>query len=285
MGNLGNHLYRLRPFKAILRAADFNRARRAMRSMPNLNKDENSLLAAVSLSVHGNDNMYVYPKAEHYLSVGISAIRCIEFALASAGSEASIRSILSFPCGYGRELRFLKNRFPGATITGCDIDPDALDFCRREFAIEVASSNNDFNKIALDGKFDLIWSGSLLTHLDAARAADLLRFFHDHLSPGGICVFTTHGRLSEKWFVESPTAYGVTEVAGQQILDQLNKTGYGYGDYPNCSGYGISVASSKRIRELAHNAGSWNEVWYQEQGWDNHQDVFAFLNSASVQPA
>lgn len=285
MGNLGNFLYRSRPFKAMLRAADFKRARQAICTMPDVSAGEKDLLADVSLSVHTNDNMYVYPKAEHYLSVGISATRCIESALEKAGSNTAVRSILSFPCGYGRELRFLKHRFPDARITACDIDELALDFCHREFTVEAALSDRDFNEITLEGKFDLIWSRSLITHLDAKRAAELLRFFHGHLSPGGICVFTTHGRLSEKWFVANQTAYGVSEEAGQQILEQLHRTGYCYGDYPNCPGYGISVTSSERIREMARNAGPWSEIWYLERGWDNHQDVCAFSNRSPTQPA
>lgn len=278
MGNLGNFLYRFRSLRGPLRVADLKRAKRAIRSKADVSDSEQALVAKVSLSVHQNDNMYLYPKAEHYLSVGISAIRCIESALKSAGSKTAVRSILSFPCGYGRELRFLKHRFPDANITGSDIDCAALDFCRREFAVKTVLSDKDFSKVSLESKFDLIWSGSLITHLDAGRAAELLRFFHSRLSPGGLCVFTTHGQLSEKWFSKNKTAYEMSYDAGQQILDQLHQTGYGYADYAASPGYGISVARKERMQEMARSVGSWTEVCFLEHGWDSHQDVFAFSN-------
>ncbi|MEF9426794.1 MAG: class I SAM-dependent methyltransferase, partial [Candidatus Mariimomonas ferrooxydans] len=94
-----------------------------------------------------------------------------------------IRSILDFPCGYGRVLRFLRARFADADITISEINPVALDFCKREFSVKSVILDKDFSKLSLTCKLDLIWCGSLITHLDEKAATDLLKFFHDILSP------------------------------------------------------------------------------------------------------
>ena len=71
-----------------------------------------------------------------------------------------------------------------------------LDFCQRAFSAKTVRSDIDFNKLSLPGKYDLIWCGSLVTHLDELAAINLLKFFHSHLSPDGLCIFTTHGQYS-----------------------------------------------------------------------------------------
>jgi hypothetical protein len=51
---------------------------------------------------------------------------------------------------------------------------------------------------------------------------------------------------------------------------------YGYSDFQESPGYGISLAAHPRMSSLARSAGAWHEVLYLESGWDNHQDVYAF---------
>jgi len=80
-------------------------------------------------------------------------------------------------------------RFPHAIICACDIQPEAVEFCRRAFDAEAVVSKEDFAKVSLPGLVDLIWSGSLLTHLDECRATELLRLYHGSLASGGLCVF------------------------------------------------------------------------------------------------
>ena len=127
--------------------------------------------------------MYAISSPEEYLSAGLSAVRCIDYVLARSAGHNNVRSILDFASGYGRVLRFLKARFPLADITSSDIDPTAVDFCRRAFSVNTIVSSLDFGGISMSNKFDLIWCGSLVTHIDENRAARLLRLFRDHLSP------------------------------------------------------------------------------------------------------
>jgi hypothetical protein len=49
-------------------------------------------------------------------------------------------------------------------------------------------------KIPIRETFDLIWVGSLLTHLDEPLWHEFLAFHVDRLNPQGLLVLTAHGR-------------------------------------------------------------------------------------------
>lgn len=241
-----------------------------------LTRQENALLSHVSARVHSNDAMYAISSDQEYLSAGLSALRCIQYSLSQSNKDKEVRAILDFPCGYGRVLRFLKAGFPDADITVSDIDGEALDFCRRVFAVSPEMSNRDFRKLSISKKFDLIWSGSLITHIDESAATHLLKFFRNHLAPGGLCIFTTHGQVVADSIQNKQPIFGLTEDAQQQIISQFHQSGYGYADYPNQHGVGISVISRERMRSIACSVGQWKELCYLEHGWDNLQDVYSF---------
>lgn len=260
--------------RVLYRAADFRSARETLLSSNALSDEEKALLNKVSGQVHRNDGTYTPTAARHYLSVGLSAVRCIENALNKSNQDKAVRDVLDFGCGYGRVLRFLRVRFPDAEITVSDIDPVALDFCKRVFSVKYIMSDKDFNKLSLTGKFDLIWCGSVITHINQRGTTDLLKFFHDHLSPGGLCVFTTCGPTSVEWIQRKRT-----EIAQQEVLSQFHEKGYGYADYKNRRGYGVSVVSHDRMLAIARGVGQWNQAFYLERGWDNYQDVYGLTNA------
>ena len=264
------------------RRLDLRSAHKALLRSDTLSNDEKYLLQNISLQVHPNDDMYEPGTGRHYLSIGLTSHRCINAALAHAPHP--VRTILDLPSGYGRFLRFLKGSFPHATICGCDIMPKAVEFCRREFQVETILSNQDLSKVLLPGPFDLIWSGSLLTHLDEHRAIELLRLYHRNLAPGGLCIFTMHGRTSATWLDNGAETYGLTEASRLKILSELNNGGYGYADYHPGSAYGISVATRARIIEMASAAGSWSFSSFFESAWSDHHDVYAFTKGPAKAP-
>src|SRR5205085_9800968 len=84
-------------------------------------------------------------------------------------------------------------RFPDARVTACELLPDAVRFCAETFNAIPAQSAYELDTLTLGARYDLIWCGSLATHLDARRTRALVRFFARHLAPGGLLLFTTHG--------------------------------------------------------------------------------------------
>jgi hypothetical protein len=246
-----------------------------LREVPLLTAEEKRLLRSVSPNVDPFDTMYAPGKAGHYLLVGISAIRCIEAVLENTSLRADeIRSILDFPVGYGRVLRFLRAKFPQARISGAELDASAMSFCMREFSIEPVKTLQDFSQISTPGRFDLIWCGSLLTHINEDSAIALLRFFRDHLTENGVCLVSMHGHTSAEWVRQKKHTYGLALVEQQELLQQYEQSGYGYVDYSNVLGYGISIASPERMKTIICQLGKC--IFFQAAAWDHHHDVYGF---------
>src|SRR5260370_28242185 len=123
---------------------------------------------------------------EVYFSVGWSALRCINISLMAAGTEpASVGTILDLPCGHGRVQRYLREAFQNADITACDLLHDGVDYCAKTFGARPLYSDENPANIAIEANsFDLIWVGSLLTHLRADRWRDFLGLFERSLRLG-----------------------------------------------------------------------------------------------------
>jgi SAM-dependent methyltransferase len=261
-----------RIFGELYRPADFRSAKRRLSESDAWSDEEKALLGKVSSRVYPGDVMYVEcSNFAEYLSAGLSAIRCIEHAFKESNRDYHVQTILDFPSGYGRVLRFLKARFPDANITVSEIDPIALDFCRDVFSVKTKISNADFTRLSMPGKFDLIWCGSLITHIDDKAATDLLRFFHDHLAPNGLCVFTTHGRRAVELIENKTHTFALTEDEQEQLLSEFHAKGYGYVDSRP-----ISLVSYERMLAIAGSVGHWGPTSYLPHGWDELQDVYGF---------
>jgi cyclopropane fatty-acyl-phospholipid synthase-like methyltransferase len=254
-----------------LQAAVYN-----LLNQENYSPEKKTWLRQISTRVHKYESGYISDGGEHYLKVGLSAMKCIHEAMDSCGLTNPI-SILDFPCGYGRVMRFLKAAFPRAQIEGADLDKKANRFCSRIFGAKTLDSKPDLEELKLENKYDLIWCGSLVTHLEKERIATLLHFFFRHLNQGGICVFTSHGVRVEDLLARGEINYSLTPDLVEKVLKGYRESGAGFSEYNESrEGYGISLTSDAVIRTLAAEAGDWSCVYFEPAGWDNHQDVYAF---------
>jgi SAM-dependent methyltransferase len=211
--------------------------------------------------------------SRHYLGVGLSAMRSIDRALRH--TQIKPRNILDLPSGHGRVLRFLRVAFGEADITSCELDRGAVEFCERTFGVTGILSNTDVSALTFPRQFDLIWCGSLVTHLDEQRTADLLRSFWRHLTPGGLCLFTTHGQTALNWLLSGTETYGLSAAVIQKVLSEFAARGFGYTDYDQ-PGYGFSLVSLDRMTKISSAVGDWSLAVFLEAGWDDHQDVYGF---------
>lgn len=240
-----------------------------------LTEPERALLAKVSSRIYPGDGMY-HGDGTHYFKVGLSAIRCIDEALAGT-NFTEVQTILDFPCGSGRVLRFLRERFPAAEITACELDPGPVKFCVRTFGALPAFSALNLDEVVLPQSFDLIWCGSLVTHLNERGILSLLRLFHRQLRTGGLMIFTTHGDFVPGRILRRDFDYGLTPEQIDRIGASYPETGYGFEDYAGEKDYGVSLTSPGWIRRRVAEVGGLREVYFKERGWDDHQDVFGFV--------
>lgn len=210
-----------------------------------------------------------------YFEVGVSALHCIRRALETAGITPS--SILDMPSGHGRVTRMLKAAYPDARLTVCDLDPDAVDFCAATFGAEGAYSREDVGELQLPRAFDLIWCGSLFTHLESPRWPQFLHFFDRHLTPDGVLVFTTHGRQPIQWMNENVYSYGLQPAEQKALIEDYDRTGFGFVSPAN-QAFGISLSSVSFVCGQLERIGSLRLIGAHEAGWAGHQDVFTCLH-------
>jgi 2-polyprenyl-3-methyl-5-hydroxy-6-metoxy-1,4-benzoquinol methylase len=259
-------------FRRHIRSLETASARSALLRSPALSDSEKRLLKRISIRVAPDDTMF--DRGRSYLGVGISAMRCIDRAVRH--TQTNVHNILDLPCGHGRVLRFLRAEFGKAGIIACEIDPKAVRFCERTFNATGVLSTPHLSKLIFSHQFDLVWCGSLVTHLDEERTTDLLRCFEHHLAPGGVCLFTTHGHTVLKWLQTHAHSYGLSPGQREKLLAEFSARGYGYADYDQ-PGYGVSLVSFERMAKIASGIGDWVLVMFLEQGWGDHQDVYGFI--------
>ena len=229
-------------------------------------------LSAVAGPIHPDDDMRHPDDADgaHYARVGRSAVDAIGRSLADAGRGfADVQSVLDMPCGYGRVLRLLAAEIAPERITACDINRQAIRFCAAQFGVRPLRSTPSLDAMQL-GRHDLIWCGSLVTHLDEERVEQLLRGFATALLPGGVAVVTIHA--------EPPTR-GAFADRRDEIDRALHEHGHFHVPYdaalfqyghawhtPEHVTRAFAAASEDRVRLVGN----------QPRGWDDHQDVLAF---------
>jgi SAM-dependent methyltransferase len=229
----------------------------------------------VDRRIDPDDQMHMSTE-DRYFSVGRDAIRNIAAVQTLVGVPEPA-AVLDLACGHGRVARYLAAAWPDAALVGCDTMTRALPFYAETFGAEVVESDPDFTQLQLGRSFDLIWSGSLMTHLPEAAASAMIDFMVRHLAAGGLAVFTTHGRyVATKW--RSGTfPYRMSQDRLRGLSEQFDAGDYSYGDYDGMTNYGISMTPLAWIMRRLADHPEVRLASLVERGWDNHQDVVAVV--------
>jgi SAM-dependent methyltransferase/CBS domain-containing protein len=208
-----------------------------------------------------------------YLLAGVSAVTCIRKAMQEQEGEQVTR-ILDLGCGHGRVLRVLKASFPNAALVACDLDRDAVDFCAATFGATAVYSDADPSKVRLEESFDLIWSGSMFTHLDQRAWVGFFDLAVRSLTPGGLFVFTTSGRRDRKaWrFIN------LSSPKIDRLLADYDREGFGYAAFRVGPNAGLTAVSPEWVRSRADDQPDLSFVMHLNEGWEPpapRQDVYA----------
>ncbi|MEV6909142.1 class I SAM-dependent methyltransferase [Amycolatopsis sp. NPDC051071] len=238
------------------------------------------IMTGVSTTIADGDSMFAGNNIEHYMSVSRDALRAVLAALQVTGRPEPKR-LLDFGCGYGRVLRSLRAAFPAAELIACDMDPAALAGCAQAFGARAVIGAPDVDHIEQVTEVDLLWCGSVLTHLDASNWGPLLRYFARALAPGGVAVVTTHGRRMAMR-AEAGKDYGLDARATDRMLAAYKACGFGYNNYEGNDGYGISLSSPGWAVQRALETPDLRLAGYDEAAWDRHQDVMVLVKDANA---
>jgi SAM-dependent methyltransferase len=232
----------------------------------------------VNQKVHPDDHMWTSGPG-WYFSVGRSGLQAVN-AVVGLSRKRVIKSIMDLPCGHGRVARFLRHAYPDATMTFCDLDPSGVDFCAAEFGGQALYSKPNLCDVVFPETYDIIWVGSLFTHVTFDRTRAWLPHLCRALSHDGVLVATFHGRWSIEVQNKVPMI-GPNEW--HDIIAGYNRSGYGYAAYPN-SDYGVSLSRASKIVEIVEEIDGVRLLSYTERGWADNHDVLGIAKTDRLLP-
>jgi SAM-dependent methyltransferase len=245
----------------------------------------------VSVRVAPTEDMLDNGTLHLYFEIGASAMEQIRDGLRVAASTRP-RRVLDLPSGHGRVLRHMRAAWPDAEFTAMDLQHHAVRFCERAFGARPVFSRDPLWSVDAGGDFDLIWSGSLLTHFDRDYWVPVLRYFRDRLSPEGTLVFSTHGDLPIASLEGERDAvarlgplvgeYGLGARA-RDIGVTARQTGFAFATYPETAHlhWGVSFSTPDWVRQKVDEVGGLDLIRHVPAGWFGHHDVWTFARSGS----
>ena len=145
-----------------------------------------------------------------------------------------------------------KSILPTAEFHACDLDTDGIKYCEQSVsALRRSYRMPTLPKSTSEREYDLIWVGSLFTHVDKPQAAAGSRTSRRFLTPTGIIVATMHGRWSES--VHERMAYLGEDrwsiiMEGYRDRVRIQRLRLGRVDAYVPGNYGISLARPHRAQ-------------------------------------
>ena len=128
--------------------------------------------------------------------------------------KIDFNSLLDYGCGYGRILKIIENKFPNASIEGCDVSHHQLDNAR-----QYIGTNSECKLFLCDGKkiprtdntYDVVYTVDVLLH----QTHDLINDIRREIL-----------RVSNKFIVLFEGNYKDDEVEKDKIINNIEKTTY-----------------------------------------------------------
>ncbi len=240
-------------------------------SAPSIIPAFDQVLARVQIPTSEYDIMIKKSTPNHYVRVGVSALEAMHRAAPELANQGPTR-ILDFGCGFGRVARFMTAAWPEAGLTICDVDFAGLAFCMAHLGMRGFPVGVDPTKMNLGTGYDLIWVGSVVTHLNSTLIHQLLTALTEALAPGGRLFFTAHGDHPAA-MMKNGRPYDLTPEDMAEVVSGYEQTGFGYADYPHTAGYGVSLTSEKWIKSVIDSIPNLKCFAHEAKGWAEHQDL------------
>ncbi len=134
------------------------------------------------------------PDAASYTSQGLKIFSDITSAIRRYDDLDRFTRVLDWGCGCGRLLTHLIPAFPDKDFSGCDLVPEAIDWCRTQFPEGSFEYAKTHPPLPFDNhSFDLVIASSVFTHLDRNLQQLWLDELARVLEPGGLLVASVLG--------------------------------------------------------------------------------------------
>ncbi len=194
-----------------------------------------------------------------YILVGASTAWKIRRVLDTHFGEKinTVGNVLDWGCGCGRVLQYLSTE-PLATIYGCDIDADNLNWCQQNIGFGKYEVTGIEPPLPYDSNFfNLIYGISIFTHLSSEDEVKWLEELRRVVVPGGIVLMSVHGAMTQ-FYHKSPDVIAAVQAGGWCDVGQ-NKA------------LDASVPDPQRYRDIFHTPRRVFDVW------SKHFDILDIL--------
>lgn len=179
------------------------------------------------------------------------------------GDEFANKSILEFACGYGRFTRHLVMRHPTDRTVVSDIYRGAVDWQNEKNGMTGIYSVAKPEDFALISKFDVIFVGSLFSHLPKDLFVGWLERLFRMLSPDGFIAFSVHD------------VHLAPNTAADFIYDRSSESASLSHDI-----YGMTYVSEGYVREAIEQACGPGKVYRRYfKGLYENQDLYVVPKS------
>ncbi len=238
----------------------------------------------VDRTIAPQDTMLAPGKETEYYAIGHRALELVKFS-AELCDKPHYPDILDLPCGYGRVLRWLRAGYNYARITACDLERPGVDFCATRFGALPVYSKPDLRELSFPGQFDLIWVGSLLTHLPHAKWLETLDCLVRWTSDCGVIILSTQGRYFCSQLARGQR-YIVENIHKQPLLEDFRRDGFAYQPYfeEKEGNYGIAVTSPEWIGRTLQRYPNLILRTYLEQAWGMQDIVILYKREGHYDP-
>jgi SAM-dependent methyltransferase len=108
------------------------------------------------------------------------------------GGFSNLSSVMDFASGYGRLTRLLEQRLRPEQIWVSDIYADAMAWQAKAFGVNTVVSAPDPDAVAHAGTHDIVFVGSLFSHLPTGLFERWLQRLYAMVAPGGVLAFSVH---------------------------------------------------------------------------------------------
>ncbi len=186
-----------------------------------------------------------------------------------AGRQTTdFQSLLDFGCGCGRTLRYLHEALPKTRLSGAEVDPDAVKWCRGNlpdmtFALNQAAPPMSFG----DDSFDAVIAVSVFTHLPEGLQDQWLRELSRVSASGATLVISVYNPDYAHRRLTPPDSASLDAKGFFYHSDPLGRSGtQGLPDY-----YQMSFHTPDYVHE--HWSEFFDVVEYVEHGIGPIQDA------------
>ncbi len=216
------------------------------------------------------DDMIWSGNTRAYFTAGLGAFEHVKKA--AEVCDMAPHRILDLPCGHGRVARFLRAWRPDAALLCADIQEHGVVYCSQHLQAIPVKSHENPERIHLDEPVDLVWVGSLFTHLGEHRIEAFLHKFAQILKAGGVLVFTTHGEKALARLQAGET-YHLRKCDPDAVCKEVAALGFAYRAYHYSPDYGVSFGTRNHMESLGEKVCGFESVSFEAGGWGAHQDV------------